>query len=686
MYSELTSDENAQEIVKTMTSKNKIKFLIVVVVVVVVFISGYIFWHKISQPKSTSTVNNITDSTDIDNTKTILKYFPNFGSFSIKTDSADSDYLWLLSQAGLMRINIQSKNITNYTEDIPAIKNKTLTDLVRVGDLLFVGFQGGFIKYDLKTKETRQYSTNDGLVSNSNLRINVDPSDTNVLWIGTFEGLSRFTISSSSFKNFQAEMGIPGTVLQPRVFHVDDKYVWLTIGAHAYTSGGVARLDKDTGLWKSWGNEFFSHGRNPSRFDTYGASADKEHAVVEDDGILYSYNSIKDRWLPITKYNQNKPVTRIISLKESNVYFISDNLKELNIETKEERDVFVDSMFFNTGISFEVFIKNLHDVIFDVTNNRFIIYPSFVSVDQSIFIFSLENKVLTTLPFNFFEDYFKLFNVTIADVNSDHIILKTFNSLVDYNFSKDIFNKLLPNFVSVAKIINNKVITLNLALCEMRCDIKTLVSSSTVISLETNKIESTASITGITTNYYHIGSTTDDIYLFDYDYKDKNKGYKFDIVNNKLNLVDLNFPHEWTPQENYNRLEERIVESSLDKSHQISFDRHQSGDFINFNIKNLNTEKVLQVSVGPSGYNHWTTNTETNVESYTFDSADRDVFWVGTDRGLIRINLSTLEYKLFTTTEGLFNDKISNVFSIDGGIVVVQHEGGIYVYNLKNKE
>ena len=337
------------------------------------------------------------------NTETIVKYFPNFGSIVVKPDPIDSRYLWLFGQAGIMRVDTESQEIVDYAGKIPGIKNRSLSDLVRVGEKLFIGFQGGLIDYNLNTKTSKQYSTADGLASSSNIALNPDPSDSDILWISTFEGLSKLTISSGRIQSFTAEIGISGTTWQPRVFHVDDKYVWLTISANAYTTGGIARLDKRTGVWKSWGYELFHYGRTPSRFDTYGAAADGDRAIVEEDGIIYSYNLTKDEWLPITTYHQSDPVKREITLKGTTAYFWSGTLKELNIDTAVERDLLQPSMFANAGISFDKFSKALLRIEFDESHGRLILYPQSVSSNTGIGILSLKNKNLPVVPFKDFE-------------------------------------------------------------------------------------------------------------------------------------------------------------------------------------------------------------------------------------------------------------------------------------------
>ena len=214
----------------------------------------------------------------------------------------------------------------------------------------------------------------------------------------------------------------------------------------------------------------------------------------------------------------------------------------------------------------------------------------------------------------------------------------------------------------------------------MLCDIKSLVATSSVISLETAKVEAAATITGTTTDAYYIGDTVNDIYLFTYNYKNTNKGYKFDTTDNQIKSIDLNFPHTWMPQELYNSSGNNVSVSNSTGSYIVSFDRRQIGDAITLSVRSSNGEQNVQIPVGPEEYNHWSTNSDTQITSYAFKPSSQNVFWIGTDRGLIRLDVNTLEHRLFTTNNGLANNNISKVIPADE-IVVIQHPSGVYLYH-----
>jgi hypothetical protein len=188
-----------------------------------------------------------------------LASFPKLGTIFVRPDT-DATHVWLIGRAGtVMRYELASGAVEDYTPRIPGIEDKTLTDVARVGDLLLIAYQGGIIEYGLASGEAKTYTEAEGLVSGSNLHLFPDPVDADTVWVSTFEGLSKLSLTSGPKEKYVGEMGILGTAIQPRVFHVDERYVWAYINANAYTQGGVARLDKRAGVWKSWAHDRFGN-------------------------------------------------------------------------------------------------------------------------------------------------------------------------------------------------------------------------------------------------------------------------------------------------------------------------------------------------------------------------------------------------------------------------------------------
>ena len=94
-------------------------------------------------------------------------------------------------------------------------------------------------------------------------------------------------------------------------------------------------------------------------------------------------------------------------------------------------------------------------------------------------------------------------------------------------------------------------------------------------------------------------------------------------------------------------------------------------------MRSTGGEQSIQIPV--ASYNGWLTNPSTEISSHAFDPSNPDIFWIGTDRGLIRLNVRTLDRRLFTTDDGLSSNEISKVIPTKD-VVVVQHPNGVYLY------
>jgi hypothetical protein len=616
---------------------------------------------------------------DTQATTTVSAYFPNLSDIrGVRPDPTDSRLFWLFTHAGVvMQVNAETKEIADYSR---RIHETDITDLVRVGDALFMGLQGGgILKYDLDTSAMTRYTEANGLASNGNILITPDPSDADVLWIGTFYGLSKLTISSGRIDTFQSEMGIPSSQprssLQPVVFHVDAHYVWVAIDANAYTNGGVARLDKDTGAWKSWGYEKFASALQKSRFDTSGAAADGERAVVEENRNIYSYDPAKDAWLPIRSSRQTDPTDPVktsLSLKGNLAYYVADVPKELDIDTGVERDLL-------DTVAFSAVRMSL-----DPSRNRMLLYPGAGGRGKptdAIGILPLDGSgTLSIFPFTAFDTKFGLTTVTLQDAGRGQVLLNRIDRFVAYDIMKSIIRNLLSYPVSVAKIVGDKVVALTLATCDMECP-PNLTASSTVISLDTGSIDFTATLKNVQTYAYHIGDSLDDIYFFQdkytatgYEYV----SYKLDATKKSIDTVGTTtFPHELIPN-----VDSKYSGKSLDGSYTISFDPKERESEATFRIQHGSAAAAeIKIPFAPiprtSPFGPYDQSVQ--FANYSFDSSRPNVVWIGTDHGLVRLDMSALRYRVYTVSDDLLSNKITHV-AISGDDVVVEHPGGVYIY------
>jgi hypothetical protein len=659
--------------------------LVLGVSMVIILCSVVLVLYFFIHPRIQSLTEEIkNDSVNSIKTFSVLKYFPNFDGVTIKSDSTDSQYIWLFGQMGIVRMNVHSFELEDYSQKIPDIENKIISDVVRVNDTLFIGFQGGVLKYDMQAETSIQYTQADGLASDSNVSFTTDSSNSDILWISTIEGVTMMSISTGHMQSFSNEMGIVGTAWEPYIFHIDQKYVWATVSSNSYTTGGVARFDKQTGIWKAWNNEKFHFGIDSSRshtFDTRVAAADGDRVIVEEDDLMYVYNQDIDEWRPVTNYHASSYNNGVI-LKGNIAYLYGQELLKLNIDTGEVRNLLEPEMFLDTSITYKNFIDSYPVIQFDSPNNRLILYPRNLSTKVGIGILSLVTKEISLIPFKNIQQSFDLINTTLLDARNNHIVLNTESGLVDYDLSKNTLQTLLPHMVSVAKIIGDDVVAIIFDECGDFCDVKSLVNTASIISLKTARVTSEAILTGINTHTYFVGDTISDVYLAvdTYSHINTKKWYQLDVSKKQFVALEEKNAHIGTPVDMYGNHGERVTASNKSGEHSVSFDLLQIGDSMSVFVKNPNGDRAISIPVGPEDYDFFSTYHDIQILNYTFDPSNQNIFWIGSDRGLLRLDMNAFTYRVFTTDDGLASNKILKITPM-GDTLVVQHEGGVYLYH-----
>ena len=143
----------------------------------------------------------------INNELKLIKHIPlkNVKSFISK----DSKIYFVASPTGAYRLtNLETpQNISYQFNPINPVSELQSLCLEKVDNNLWIGLNGGgLIKYDLETKKTVHYSTQNGLPNNS---INSIVSDNNnQLWLSTNGGLSKLNLSTEKFYNYNTNDGI----------------------------------------------------------------------------------------------------------------------------------------------------------------------------------------------------------------------------------------------------------------------------------------------------------------------------------------------------------------------------------------------------------------------------------------------------------------------------------------------
>jgi len=132
--------------------------------------------------------------------------------------------LWLVTPSGLACFDpvtkAYSRFFTESSSDFPS-QYRPLYNLYDGGnDQCWLGtLRDGLILCNLKDKRYHRYNEHDGLANN--VIYAILPDNKGNLWLSTNNGISRFTFSDASFKNFSVDDGIPGREFNTGAYFMD---------------------------------------------------------------------------------------------------------------------------------------------------------------------------------------------------------------------------------------------------------------------------------------------------------------------------------------------------------------------------------------------------------------------------------------------------------------------------------
>lgn len=122
-----------------------------------------------------------------------------------------NNVIWCVSSpAAIHKVNItQNKTIELNTVVFKKLKQLSPLSIYSDGKNIWIGlFGGGLLKYNLASKESKHFSTKDGLPNNS--VYGILPDNNNHLWLSTGGGLSKFNLIEHKFINYTFKDGLVG--------------------------------------------------------------------------------------------------------------------------------------------------------------------------------------------------------------------------------------------------------------------------------------------------------------------------------------------------------------------------------------------------------------------------------------------------------------------------------------------
>lgn len=140
--------------------------------------------------------------------KNRFKVIPDTGVERLSDLIVDDEYQWIINTKNILYQLKEGEIINEYQI---GIKGSILVDMaadLENPDIIWIGsLGGGLIKWSKNKKNTLAIYTIEEGLSNNSIGAIVPDSQGN-LWLGTFNGISRFNIANSSFTNYSTRDGI----------------------------------------------------------------------------------------------------------------------------------------------------------------------------------------------------------------------------------------------------------------------------------------------------------------------------------------------------------------------------------------------------------------------------------------------------------------------------------------------
>lgn len=138
-----------------------------------------------------------------------------FGKNLLPQDvAADNERLWITTEKdGLIYIGLRNKDINqlknrNSSDSFPTNQLLSCLEDPANSNILWIGSFEGLISLDKRTLRSKLYSRENGLPDNTIYSIQADRSGD--LWLSTNKGLCRFNPATGKIKNYSASYGLPG--------------------------------------------------------------------------------------------------------------------------------------------------------------------------------------------------------------------------------------------------------------------------------------------------------------------------------------------------------------------------------------------------------------------------------------------------------------------------------------------
>jgi len=244
---------------------------------------------------------------------------------------------WFGTQNGLDKFDsINFKHFKYNSESDETIPGNGIADLLLDGDLIWISTNAGFCSYNYITETLKRHpieiKSEEVEKSNYTRAITQDKADSDILWLGSYNGLLKFNKNSKSFCRYLIVS--QGDVSKNNITAIYDeslRYLW--VGSYG---GGIYKFDKITGEFYLIPNTQSLMILTIKSLSTYGLIVG-----TENNGI-YKLDTSKDtveeiNWINSKEIKHNS-IRCILEDSQNNLWLGSQN-KGLFIFERENKEL-----------------------------------------------------------------------------------------------------------------------------------------------------------------------------------------------------------------------------------------------------------------------------------------------------------------------------------------------------------
>lgn len=222
----------------------------------------------------------------------------------IRSVVRDGNRLYVGCLGGVLVYDAATHSVIDQLTETGGLSDSSITNMIKKGNSLYIGTQDGFTVYDLQTKQAKKISVGQGLINGANIYV---ADDGRTLWVGTFNGLSRYDTVTGKITNYTSELADNSTDYEVQRVVVTPNAVYVAVIANAYSPGSIARFDKASGTWERFGPASFGKTEAHARIDFFqlGAAGGKVFASnYSDKGNIYQIDDRKGaEWTAVNSLN-----------------------------------------------------------------------------------------------------------------------------------------------------------------------------------------------------------------------------------------------------------------------------------------------------------------------------------------------------------------------------------------------